>query len=313
MLETLLHTSTMPILTAFLLGLMTIISPCPFCSNLTAIGYISKDISSRHRILLSGIMYAVGKIFAYTLLSLIFIFGAQIEGIQHFLQTYGEPALGPFLFLCGLFMLIGGHHEQHHDHEHNHGLRARLSRFTRTSNLNSLLLGFIFSLAFCPYSGVMYFGMLIPMTIAEPLAWSWLMPVVYGLGTGLPVIIIAWLLAYSALGIGKINHNIQHIEIWLRRICATLFIGIGLYLTISIFGGHHHHDHDHDCEHHHTQSSTIHPRVETPLMRVSHDMTNCHKKVLFAYATSVEHSSKNRDTSTEGLNPQRATLENSIL
>ncbi len=255
MLNTLLDTSTMPILTAFLLGLMTIISPCPFCSNITAIGYISKDISNKKSVFWSGLTYALGKVVTYSVLSLVFIFGAQIEGVQHFFETYGEPALGPFLILCGLFMLIGGHHEQHHEHEHNHGLRSRIisaplkgGRKGGLIPLWAFLLGIVFSLAFCPYSGVMYFGMLIPMTMSQPIAWSWLMPIVYGLGTGLPVIIIAWLLAYSAMGIGKINNNIQKIEVWFRRICALLFIGIGIYLCISIFGSHHHHHHDH-CAH----------------------------------------------------------------
>ncbi len=247
MLENILYNLPMPLLTAFVLGLMTIISPCPFCSNLTAIGYISKDLHSRRGILLNGLMYAFGKIVIYTALALIFIFGAQIAPIQHFFESYGEPVLGPFLILCGLFMFIGGHHEEHHDHEHNHGLNAQLT--TRTINIPSWLwsfvLGIVFSLAFCPYSGVMYFGMLMPMTMAQPLAWNWLMPIVYGLGTGLPVIIIAWLLAYSVMSIGKINQNIKTFERWFRRACAVLFIGIGTYLCISIFGGHHNHNHEH--------------------------------------------------------------------
>ncbi len=248
----------MPLLTAFLLGLMTIFSPCPFCSNLTAIGYISKDVSNPRLTLLNGIMYALGKVFIYTALSFIFILGAQIEGIQHFFETYGEPILGPFLILCGLFMLIGGYHEQHHKHQHNHEHAAHTphpaSRIPAW--IWSFFLGIIFSLAFCPYSGVMYFGMLIPMTISQPLAWSWFMPVIYGLGTGLPVIIIAWLLAYSVMGIGRINKNIKTFELWLRRICAILFIGIGIYLCISIFGGHHDHcDHDH---HHHPHTECTH-------------------------------------------------------
>ncbi len=239
MFETLLHNSTMPLLTAFILGLMTIISPCPFCSNLTAIGYISKDIANRRRTLLSGMMYALGKIFTYSALSLVFIFGAQIQPIQHFFETYGEPILGPFLILCGLFMLIGGHH--HHAHEHNHS-NLNTSEPQHLKTFKPFLLGIIFSLAFCPYSGVMYFGMLIPMTMSQPIAWSWLMPVLYGLGTGLPVVIIGWLLAYSIMGIGKINKNIHILEIWLRRLCALLFIGIGIYLCIHIFDGHHHHE-----------------------------------------------------------------------
>lgn len=247
-LESLIDNSTMPLLTALLLGLMTTISPCPFCSNLAAIGYIAKDIDQKHTALLNGILYALGKIVAYSLLSLIFILGAQIEGVQHFFETYGEPILGPFLILCGLFILIGGHHEQQHEHnhEHNHGLQGRLNQLAKRgakvpSWIWSFLLGILFSLAFCPYSGVLFFGMLIPLTMAQPLVWSWTMPIAFGVGTGLPVIIIAWLLAYSVMGIGKINHNIQRFEIWFRRICALLFIGLGIYVCVSIFSGHHHH------------------------------------------------------------------------
>ncbi len=248
----------MPLLTAFLLGLMTIFSPCPFCSNLTAIGYISKDVTNPRLTLLNGVMYALGKVSIYTALSFIFILGAQIEGIQTFFETYGEPILGPFLIVCGLFMLIGGYREQHHKHEHNH---EHTSRIPQTASripawIWSFVLGVLFSLAFCPYSGVMYFGMLIPMTMSLPLTWSWLMPIIYGLGTGLPVIIIAWLLAYSVMGIGRINQNIKVFELWLRRLCAVLFIGIGIYLCVSIFGGHHDHStHEH---HNHTHAECTH-------------------------------------------------------
>lgn len=240
----------MPILSAFLLGLMTIISPCPFCSNLTAIGFISKDMSSPRRVVLNGVMYAIGKVVTYVALALVFIFGAQVEVVQQFFEHWGEPVLGPFLIACGLFMLIGGAHEAHHESEHNHGLQKKVARLgERGGNVPSWLwsfvLGILFSLAFCPYSGVMYFGMLIPLTMAQPLSWSWLMPVMFGLGTGLPVIVIAWLLSCSIVGIGKINLRIRHFEIWLRRICAIIFIGMGLWLTISVFAGHdHHHEHE---------------------------------------------------------------------
>ncbi len=240
--------TTMPIVTALLLGLMTIISPCPFCSNIAAIGYIGKDVDNKHKVILNGLMYILGKVVAYTVLCLVFIFGAQIDGIQHFFETYGEPLLGPFMIVCGLFILIGGHHEGHHHHDegHPHGLSSRFTRFTGKKRnipdwLWSFVLGIVFSMAFCPYSGVLFFGMLVPLTMAQPIAWSWTMPVVFGLGTGIPVIIVAWLLSYSIASIGKINHNIQHFEVWFRRICALLFIGIGIYMCISIFGMHHHH------------------------------------------------------------------------
>ncbi len=238
--------STMPLLTALLLGLMTIISPCPFCSNIAAISYIGKDVDNKHKVLINGLIYVLGKVVAYTALCAIFIFGAQIEGIQHFFETYGEPLLGPFMIICGIFILVGGHHEHHHGDEHHNKFATRFTQIVSTKHhvpdwIWSFILGVVFSMAFCPYSGVLFFGMLVPLSMAQPVIWSWVMPIIYALGTGIPVIVIAWLLAYSVATIGNIYHNIQHFEVWFRRICAILFIGIGIYLCIGIFGTHHEH------------------------------------------------------------------------
>lgn len=123
------------------------------------------------------------------------------------------------------------------------------------SGLGAFFLGAVFALAFCPYSGFLYFGTLIPLTMSHPASWSWLMPILFGLGDALPVLTIAFLLSYGLQGLGKISGNLQKLEIWLRRACIVIFIGFGLYLSISIFSGHHHHDHEHPhtecCEHHH--------------------------------------------------------------
>lgn len=203
-------------------------------------------MSSPRRVILNGIMYALGKVFTYLILSLIFILGAQTERVRTFFEHWGEPLLGPFLIICGLFMLMVGAHETHHKSEHNHGLQNKAALFgNRGGNVPSWLwafvLGIVFSLAFCPYSGVMYFGMLIPLTMAQSMEWSWLMPVLFGVGTGLPVLVIAWLLSYSMVGIGKINLRIRNFELWLRRICALLFIIIGIWLCVGMFIGQHSH------------------------------------------------------------------------
>ena len=69
------------------------------------------------------------------------------------------------------------------------------------------------------------------------------MPVFFGLGDALPVLIIALLISYPMHSMGSIHGNLKRIEIWLRRLCVVVFVGFGLYLSISIFSGHHHHDH----------------------------------------------------------------------
>jgi len=280
-LDYILDHSTFPLLSAFVLGVLTMISPCPFCSDVTAISFLSKNISKRHAIFLNGFCYILGKCFSYTLLALIFIFGAQIDGVRHFFEHYGEPALGPFLIIVGITIALFGYHEAHHDHsvpaedsqhanhnheehhhDHEHAPHKLIQRLS-AANLKplsgpvmSFVIGAVFALAFCPYSGMLYFGALIPLTMAQPVGWSWLMPILFGLGDALPVLVIAFILSYGIHGIGKISGNLQKIEVWLRRVCVLVFIGFGLFLSISIFSGHHHHDTEGHCTHDHSVECT---------------------------------------------------------
>ncbi|HNW75014.1 MAG TPA: sulfite exporter TauE/SafE family protein, partial [Bacteroidales bacterium] len=92
--------------------------------------------------------------------------------------------------------------------------------------------GMVFAMAFCPYSGVLYFGMLIPVTIAS--ASGLYLPVIFAIATGLPVIIFAWLLAYAVGNVGKLYDRIKIFELWFRRIVAVVFILVGIYY-MSIF------------------------------------------------------------------------------
>ncbi|MBQ0034921.1 MAG: sulfite exporter TauE/SafE family protein [Bacteroidales bacterium] len=259
MLDFILHTSTFPLLTAFVLGLLTMISPCPFCSDVTAISFISKNVSNKRAITMGSLCYVLGKCFSYTLLAFVFILGAQIEGIRRFFETYGEPALGPFLIVMGVVIALFSYHEGHHDHsegghhEHDHAPHKLISKMSEVNlkplsgPVASFILGAVFALAFCPYSGLLYFGTLIPLTMMQPMSWGWLMPILFGLGDALPVMLLAVILSRGFIGLGKLNGNLQRVEAWLRRFCIVLFIGMGIYMTASIFGGHHHH-HDHDTE-----------------------------------------------------------------
>jgi len=96
-----------------------------------------------------------------------------------------------------------------------------------------LLLGMVFALGFCPYSGVLYFGILIPMTVSS--VSGLYLPVIFALGTGLPVIIFAWFIAYTVGGIGRVYHKIQVFEKWFRRVVALVFILVGIYYLKYLF------------------------------------------------------------------------------
>jgi cytochrome c biogenesis protein CcdA len=228
-LTNLLDNSTMPWLTALLLGLMTTISPCPLATNITAIGFISKDLENRNRVFFNGLFYTLGRAITYTALALIIFLGADQLKFSGFFQRYGEKIIGPLLIVIGLFMLdifrikfpgFGG-------------LTSRLQNKKKWGYLDAVLLGLVFALAFCPYSGVLYFGMLVPLTITS--ASGLYLPIIFAIATGIPVIIFAWVLAYTVSGIGNVYNKIKSFEIWFRRIIAVLFIVVGIYYIIRVF------------------------------------------------------------------------------
>ncbi len=230
--QSILDNSTTPLLTAFLLGLLTAISPCPMATNITAIGYISKDITNRHRVFRNGILYTVGRIVTYAGIAFIIIpvlrEGASIFAIQKTIAKYGDMIIAPALILIGLFMLFGAKLNLP-----KFGYNGDGEKLRQRGGIGALLLGILFSLAFCPTSGVFYFGMLMPVAAAEPNGY--LLPVIYALATGLPVLIIAWILAYSMAGIGKFYQRMQSIQKWMNLIIALLFIAVGIYYIIILW------------------------------------------------------------------------------
>jgi len=224
-----LESSTMPLLSAFILGLMTAISPCPLATNITAVGFISKDITSRNSVFLKGIIYTLGRVMSYTGIAFILYFGADLSKLSFFFQRYGEKIIGPLLIAVGFFML--GIIKLNIPFLNN--IPGKFQNKVRKNCWDVFLIGIVFALAFCPYSGVLYFGILIPMTITS--ASGLYLPVVFAIATGIPVIIFAWLIAYTISGVGKFFDKIRSFEIWFRRIVAALFIGIGIYYIITIY------------------------------------------------------------------------------
>ena len=230
LLQNILENSQYAFLTAAILGLMTAISPCPLATNISAIGFISRDLTDRRRVFLNGLVYTLGRAITYVGIALIIFFGASQMDISGWFQKWGEKLLGPVLILIGLFMLdfikfrlpVG-----------MGSITEKIGERGRKSYLNTLLLGILFAMAFCPYSGVLYFVMLMPMTVAS--AEGLYLPVIFAIATGIPVIIFAWFLAYAVSNVGRMYNRIKTFEIWFRRVVAILFIGVGIYYIIITF------------------------------------------------------------------------------
>lgn len=231
-LQSWLEGSDVPMLSAFILGLLTAVSPCPLATNITAIGFISKDIESKNRTFIYGLLYTFGRIVAYTLLGALLIWmlrrGIDTFDLQSEVSRWGELLLSPILIILGLLMLFGD--------------KLPLSRFginasQRIERLRgvwgSVLLGILFAMAFCPTSGLFYFGMLIPMSAS--VTGGYALPAVYALATGLPVVAVAWIIAYSIGNIAGFYQKMQVFQKWFNRLVAALFIIVGIYYAFTFY------------------------------------------------------------------------------
>lgn len=220
--------SSLPFVSALVLGLLTAISPCPMATNITAIGYIGKDLASRNRVFYNGLIYTLGRTASYSVLALLLYLGADQFRISGLFQQYGEKIIGPLLIVIGVFMLgiISL----------NFPVFSRLSaKFQNKNRFNYwdvFLLGVVFALAFCPYSGVLYFGMLVPLTVSTS---GLHLPVVFAIATAIPVILFAWVIAYAISGMGNLYKRIKSFEFWFRKGIAFLFIGMGVYYVIAVW------------------------------------------------------------------------------
>ncbi|MFA8299632.1 MAG: aromatic aminobenezylarsenical efflux permease ArsG family transporter [Hyphomicrobiales bacterium] len=219
-----------PLLSAFLIGILMAISPCPMATNITATAYISQNFVSTKKIFYSGILYALGRSFSYLAIGAILILGADIFEVSYFFNKYGEKIIGVLLLIIGLLMLDkvqdilpgGGNY-----------FNRLAQKINLKGNYGSIILGVIFALAFCPYSASLYFGGVIPMVIKND--GSIMLLVLFSLATALPVILISWIIAFSMKSISSFYNSAKKVDVYFRRITSIIFIGMGIYYIIIVF------------------------------------------------------------------------------
>lgn len=209
---------------ALWLGILTSISPCPLASNIAAVSFLSKKIAHPASVFISGLAYTLGRMASYATVGWTLIHSlVSVPQIAMFLQKYMGKALGPVLMATGLILLEiivlrlpGFSLSQKH--------RNNLAESGATG---AFLLGFIFALAFCPVSAALFFGSLIPLALNHPLGA--LLPFIYGIGTGLPVLALAMAIALGVTSLNHWFHKVTKIELYTRKITGVIFIGAGIY------------------------------------------------------------------------------------
>lgn len=209
---------------AFWLGVLTSVSPCPMATNVAAIGYLARSSHSRALQLLSGLLYALGRALAYTLVGALITWGLlSAPVVSNFLQKHLSQLLGPLLILVGMILL---------------GLLPGLPSFGGSGKLGkkiadcgvlgAMLLGFLFALAFCPVSAALFFGSLLPLAVKQES--TWLLPAAFGLGSAMPVLTFGILLTLARQTASKAFGRLQQCDRWLLPASGWLLVAVGISL-----------------------------------------------------------------------------------
>ena len=213
---------------AFWLGVLTSISPCPLATNVAAISFIGRRVDRPGYALWTGLLYTLGRTLVYTVLAVVVVSSLlSAPLVSHWLQKYMNRLLGPILIITGMFLVeliqlpgTGGKlAEWGQKRAESGGLWA------------AMLLGAVFALSFCPVSAALFFGSLIPLSIQEQS--SIILPSLYGIGTALPVIAFGVLIAVGGNRVGKVFRHVTRFERVARYATGVLFLLIGVYFTLA--------------------------------------------------------------------------------
>jgi cytochrome c-type biogenesis protein len=212
--------------TALWLGILTSISPCPLATNIAAVSFIARGAHRPALALAAGLAYTLGRAVTYLALGALVVSGIfAIPPLANFLGRYMNQLLGPILIITGMVLLDllpvslpAGIDAQ------------KLKRLGGGGILGSALLGVIFALSLCPVSAALFFGSLIPIAVKE--GSRVLAPAIYGVGTGLPVVAFAAIIAFAAGGIGKWFDRLTRIEKWMRVSTGVVFVVVGVYFCL---------------------------------------------------------------------------------
>jgi cytochrome c-type biogenesis protein len=233
---------------ALYLGLLTSISPCPLATNIAAISYIGRKVDSPRMVVGAGVLYTLGRCILYLALAVLLAGTAlSIPTVAVFLQKYMHLVLGPIFLILGMF-LVGLIRITSGGTIMSEGIQRRVDAM---GVWGALLLGVLFAVSFCPTSAAWFFGLLALIFGAEaeqvtsrladvgislPTAVlpgsTVVLPLIYGIGTAVPVLVVAFLLAYSAKSVGKAYNVLSKVEWWARMTTGWLFIVLGVFFDL---------------------------------------------------------------------------------
>ncbi len=219
-----------PLVSAVLLGLLCAISPCVMATNVAALAYVGRKATQPGHAFLTAVLYTLGRMFSYTVAGiLIVLVGLEVNALSRFLQGAGSTFIGPFLIFVGIVLLVihrlpvlsGGD-----------GIQRLGARFGDMGVIGGFPLGALFALAFCPYSAVLFFAVLVPLALKSTGGIA--LPAIFAIGTGVPVLFFGALLSLGVARVSSWTDRLASADHAIRFIAALVFIGAGLYYIFAV-------------------------------------------------------------------------------
>ena len=272
--QSIMESDAMPLTVAVVLGLMSIVMPCPLTTNISALAYITKDLVNSKKMILNGVLYVMGKTVMHAILGFIGIYiinhGMSVDAIEEFISAYGDKVMPPVLLLMALIIFKPFHfNRKRQSEECGCGCNCHKSTDQYRGSLGAFIMGMVFALAFCPINGVIFFGILLPVSAPHGVM-GYLYPVLYGFITAVPVFILLYLIKLGVDQIGSFKNNMARVEKWVRYSVSLVLLIAALYSFNHALSHvhsdeghcgcpshenaegcthHHHHHHEHHHEH----------------------------------------------------------------
>jgi len=212
---------------ALWLGILTSVSPCPLATNITAISFVGRRTGSPVGVLVSGLLYTLGRSTVYVAIAMLLVTSLlSAPRVSLTLQVWMNKLLGPILILVGMVML-GLVRIRFRGRGMSEQVQKRVERLGLAA---ALALGILFALSFCPVSATLFFGSLLPLAVKHESGV--LLPLLYGIGTAVPVVVFAVVLAFGARWLGKVFERVTQAERWMRIVTGVVFVGVGIYMSL---------------------------------------------------------------------------------
>lgn len=216
-----------PLLSAFMLGLVGALAPCQFTGNLGAITIYGNQSLQKGMAWKEVTSFILGKILVFSVLGLIvWILGQEF---QRSLTTYFpviRKAIGPMLIFIGIFMI---------------GLvkmnwtikMGRIPDKFIKGRFGAFFMGVSFSLGFCPTMFVLFFVTLMPIVLST--SYGAVLPSIFAIGTSIPLIIAVFLIWYFGIEGRLMKKEGRKLGAFVQKAAGVIMVVLGIADTIVYY------------------------------------------------------------------------------